>query len=161
MTAYGCELKGAADDRPSSGVGSRVAGCAQRAAGQREGIHAPERRAERGAPQAAVGEGGEGVHLRKRERKEDAGPTVWAQEPVDRLSLHVRPGMGGRLPKLLLPGRSLRWKPHPSGASRRDADGDIAGADPSDSSVPEAHGLAVSVGVVEWKRFQLRLPGVV
>ena len=28
-------------------------------------------------------------------------------QPADRLSFHVRPGMGGRLQELLLPGRSL------------------------------------------------------
>ena len=43
---------------------SRVAGRAQGSAGQRKGIHAPAGRAQRGAPQDAVGEGGEELRLR-------------------------------------------------------------------------------------------------
>ena len=64
----------------------------------------------------------EELRLRYAGRKEDAGRSVRRQEPVDRVSLHVRPGMGRGLPELFFPGRSFRWQHRPPGASRRDAD---------------------------------------
>ena len=41
-------------------------------------------------------------------RQGDARRPVRRPQPADRLSLHVRPGLGARLPELLVPRRSLR-----------------------------------------------------
>lgn len=71
------------------------------------------------------------------------------------------PGLERGLSELLVSGRSLRWRRPTPGESRRHAGGgftrDIAG----DRSVQEADGLAIQVGIVVRKRFQLRLPCVV
>ena len=57
-------------------------------------------------------------------RQGDAGRAVRRAQPADRLSLHVRPGLGTRLPELLVPLRSLRrrhrctWRSATSPCSR-------------------------------------------
>src|ERR1700722_3031872 len=104
-----------------------------------------------------MGQGGEGLRLRCTGRKEDSRRPVWRQKPADRLSLHVGSGVGGRLPEVLIPGRSFRRKLGASGASGRDANGGIAGAPAADRNFQETDGLAFSLGIVVWKQFQLRL----
>ena len=54
-------------------------------------------------------------------RQGDARRPVRRPQPADRLSLHARPGLGGRLPELLVPGRPFRRRRRASGAARRHA----------------------------------------
>ena len=52
--------------------------------------------------------------------KETLADLFGGTQPADRLSLHVRPGLGAGLPELLVPGRSFRRRRRASGAARRD-----------------------------------------
>ena len=94
-------------------------------------------------------------------RQGDAGRAVRRPQPVDRLSLHVRSGLGAGLPELLVPRRSFRRRHRSSRAARRHPARGLARAAAADRSVQEAHGLALQVGVVVRQRLQPRLPRVV
>src|SRR2546427_3210979 len=97
--SYGNESDGAPQDRVAGSMGCR----AQRAVEQGEGVLSPARRAEQAAPRTPVGEGREGLRLRRSERQGDACRSFRREKPVDCVSLHVRTWLGGRLPKLLVP----------------------------------------------------------
>ena len=88
---------------------------ARRAAEGGEGADPPRRRAGQQAARAALGTGRAGLPLRDRAGHEDPRRSVRRPLPVARLPLHVRPGLRGRLPGLLLdrgharsPGRHLK-----------------------------------------------------
>ena len=53
----------------------------------------------------AVGESRKEIRIRWRERQRNSGGPVRRAQPTDRVSLHVRSGMEGRMPELLVPGR--------------------------------------------------------
>ena len=91
----------------------------------------------------------------------DAGRAVRRTQPADCVSLHVRSGMEGGLPELLVPRRQLRRNADPPGATRCGVRGGFARNPAGNRGLQEAHGMALSVGVVERKRLQLRLSGVV
>src|SRR5207248_7298732 len=76
-------------------------------------------------------------------------------------ALHVRARLGGRLPRLLLRGRSRRRSARPPRAPRRFLPGRLARAVAEDRGVSATDGLAVQVGLFAWERFQLRLPCLV
>src|SRR5947199_1065869 len=149
------------DAKPHDRVARGMARGAQGASGKGKGIHAAARPAERRAARDAVGEGGQALRVREAGGQGDAGRPLRRPAPADRVPLHVRPGVGGRVPELLLPVRPYRRRRRAPRAARRDAAGGVASASPADRSVQEAHGLALPVGVVARDRLQLRLSRVV
>ncbi len=86
--------------------------------GQRKGIHPPSRRTEPRAPRATLGKGREALHLRRPEGQGNTRRSLRRAQPVDRLSLHARPWMDRRLPRLLVRRRQLQRNSHTSRASR-------------------------------------------
>ena len=128
-------------------------------AGKGKGVHPAARRVEPAAPGASLGEGREGIRLRRPGRRGDAGRSLRPPEPAHRLPLHVRPGLGRGLQVMLLPCRPLRARRRPSGATRRDPGHGLTRAAGEDRGVQGAHGLAVQVGVVASQRLQPGLPG--
>ena len=112
---------------------------------QRDALSAARRR-------LPMGEGRQGICVRRTGRQRDAGRSVRRTQPTDYLSLHARAGMGGRLQKLLVPGRSFRRRELASAASRRDAGGRLARAAGRDQAISEAHGLAFQMGIVARQR---------
>ena len=87
----------------------------------------------------------------------NAGRSFRRPQPAYRVPLHVRPGLGGGLPKLFLSGGSFRRLHHPPRQSRHHAGGGFTRSARRDRSLQEAHGLEVSVGLVVRQRFQFRL----
>ena len=71
------------------------------------------------APRTALGKGRKEIRVRYTGRQGNARRAVRRQEPADRLSLHARPRLGGRLSELFLSRRPFRRPDHPSGAARR------------------------------------------
>ena len=91
------------------------------AAGARKGTDAPARPDRPRAPRAAVGSHREGLCLRRARRPAHARRPVRRAAPAAGAALHVRPGVGARLPELLLHGRPHRRHERAPGASRRHA----------------------------------------
>jgi hypothetical protein len=73
------------------------------------------------------------------------------------LPFHAGPGLGGGLPRLLLPVRPCRWRPAASEQSRRHLGRGLARPARQDRGLQEPHGLELPLGVVGGQRFQLRL----
>ena len=92
---------------------------AQGAAGARKGADAPARPDRPRAPRAAVGSHREELRLRRTRRPAHARRAVRRPPPTAGAALHVRPGVGARLPELLLHGRPHRRHERAPGASRR------------------------------------------
>ena len=138
-----------------------MACCQEGFTGARKGIHTPARRAQRRASQTSDGQDRQGIHLRRRERQGDAGRSLRRTQSVDRLSFHVRSGLGGRLQELLLSSRPFRRRQLASAASRRHVRSRIASAAVRVRTIQKAHGLALQVGFVPRQRLQLRLSRVV
>src|SRR6266545_1750759 len=122
--------------------GNRVAYRPKRFADARKRIHAPARRAERGPASTADGEDRQRVRFRRPKRERDAGRSLRRPKPTHRLPLYVRPGLGGRLQKLLLSGRPLRWRKLAFAASRRDLRRDLSRAVIEAGKLQKADGLA-------------------
>src|SRR5438034_7502107 len=108
------------DAKPHDRVARGMARGAQGASGKGKGIHAAARPAERRTARAAVGEGGQGLCVRGAGGQVDARRPLRRSTPADRVPLHVRSGMGGGVPELLLPGRSYRRRRRAPRAARRD-----------------------------------------
>ena len=89
--------------------------------------------------------------------KETLSDLFAGTEPAARLPLHVRPGVGGGLPELLVLGRQLQRHRRAPGAPRRDAGRGLAGAAREARGLQAAHGLELQVGVVARQRLQPRL----
>ena len=140
------ERKGMSDDRAPDRNPTGVAGGAARAARCREGAHAAGRRARPPAPGASVGAGREGVQLRDR-RRDQAPPGALRRSPTAaRLPLHVRPGIRGRLPGLLIDrGQPERQSPPPE-STRHHPDLLVEGALGQAPGLPEADGLELRLG---------------
>ena len=68
------------------------------------------------------------IHFRRAGWQRNAGRSLRRSQSIDRISFHVRAGMGGRLQKLLLSGRSLRRRKLAFTASRRHVRGHFARA---------------------------------
>src|SRR3989441_5878988 len=126
------------DAKPHDRVARGMARGAQGASGKGKGIHAAARPAERRAARDAVGEGGQGLRVRAAGGQGDARRPLRRPTPADRVPLHVRPGVGGGVPELLLPGRPYRRRRRAPRAARRDAAGGVAGAPPPDRGVQSA-----------------------
>src|SRR5215510_15826536 len=75
------------------------------ASGQREGVYPAARSTKRGAPRATVGEGAEGLCLRRAERPRDPFAAVPRPQPIADLSLHVWDGLERGVQELLVLGR--------------------------------------------------------
>ncbi len=93
---------------------------AQSISRQGEGVHPGARPLKRRTARASLGQSRQGLCVRYARRKEDASRAVRRQKPAHRLPFHARPGLGGRLPELLLPRRSFRRRQHPPRPARRD-----------------------------------------
>src|SRR4051812_7019154 len=113
-------------------------------------IHPPVGSIERGTAQIALGEGPEELRLRWTPGQGNAGGVVRWTQPTGYLSLHVRTGLAGGLPKLLVCIRPSRRRAPAPGRPRCHAGGSLKGAAGQNRGVQEAHGLAFSVGVVPW-----------
>src|SRR5258708_5782115 len=112
------------------------------------------------APGTSLGKSRQGLCVRWAEGQGDTRGSLRRAKPIDRVSLYARPGLEGRLPELLVHFGPYRWQRGASGSARREARGGLASAAGADRGVQEADGLAVSLGVVECDRFQLRLSSV-
>ena len=132
-------------------------GGAQGASCRREGLYPRPRRAKPQASRAALGKGRQELRVRRPKRQRDFGRPVRRQKPADRLPLHARSRLGGRLQELLAACRSLRRLGHPSGATRRRFRRGVAGAARANREIQAAHGLAFQMGVVVRQRLQFRL----
>lgn len=75
-----------------------MAGGAQGASGRGKSVDACAGRARRKTSRVALGEGRHDLYVRYSAWPQDAGGTVQRTQPVDRLSLHVRAGLGGGCP---------------------------------------------------------------
>ena len=91
------------------------------------------------------------------EGRRSARRPVRGPPPAAGAALHARPGLGARLPELLLHGRPHRRHERAPGAPRCHVAGRLARAAGRDRTLPPAHGLAVQVGVLERQRLQPRL----
>ena len=111
-----------APDRDARGVARRAASAAR----AREGADAAQGRARAGARGAPVGACGEGVRLRDARGPAHSRRAVRRALAAGRVRLHVRPGLGGRLHELLLPGRPRRGGAAPPRAPRRRLRGGLA-----------------------------------
>ena len=130
---------------------------AQGAAGARKGTDAPARPDRPRAPRAAVGAHREELRLRGARGPAHARRSVRRPPPTAGAALHVRSGLGARLPELLVHGRPQRRHDRAPGASRHHVRGDLARAAGRDRALSPAHGLAVQVGVLVRQRLQPRL----
>src|SRR4051812_7420141 len=90
------------DDPATDRFEGTVAEGAQGASGEGEGDDAAAGRAGAGAAGAAVGARRGEVRLRYAAGEGEAGGALPREEPVDRVSLHVRAGLGGRVPELFV-----------------------------------------------------------
>ena len=110
------ESNASAQDRNTPAMAGRQAGTAGRgktdAAGRRGGAAAP-----------GLGTAGQDLPLADRCRQRHAGRPVPGPFAAAGLSLHVRAGLQGGLPVLLVDRRRFQRHRHASGASRRDAVG--------------------------------------
>src|SRR5438876_1194779 len=97
-TRYGNQ----SDGTSKSCVAGGMAGRAQGAAKEGEGVFASSRPVEQAAPRSALGEGGEGVRVRWPKGEGDACGSLRRQKPVDCVPLHARSRVGGRMPELLV-----------------------------------------------------------
>src|SRR6266852_5332137 len=88
---------------PESRVAGSMACRAQGVVEEGEGVLAASRRTGPAAPGAALGESRENLHVRRAEGEGDAGRCLRRAKPIDRVSLHARSGLEGRLPELLVP----------------------------------------------------------
>ena len=78
----------------------------------------------------------------------DAGGAVRGQEPARRLSLHVRPGVGGRMQELLVLGRQLQRHRRAPEPPRRDHDRDLPRTAGQADRLRSAARLELRVGVL-------------
>ena len=152
---------GGQHDHASRRFRSGMAGGAPGAPRQGEGVHPAARRARARAPRAAVGEGREGLCVRRAGGEGDARRPVRRQGPAHRPALHVRPGLERRLPELLVLDRQLQRHRRASRPSRHGVRPGVARADRQARGLSQAHGLEPALGVVAPQRFQLRLRRVV
>src|ERR1700692_158801 len=91
----------------------------QETTGQGEATHARARRRRGGTPPAALGQSRKELRFRFTRWQENTRRPLRRQKSVDRLSLHVRPGVERRLPQLLIQHGSYGWRPDAFGATRR------------------------------------------
>src|SRR5882672_8859700 len=134
---------------------------AQAVPGERKGIHASARRTEPAKAGIAPGKDRKEIPIRRTKRKSRARGYVRRAQPAGGVSLHVWSGMERRLSQLFVYRRPVRLHRSAHGAERyaigRGIESDSAG----DRSVQEENGMEVPVGVVVWKRFQLRFPRLI
>ena len=90
-----------------------------------------------------------------------ASPTCSRARPAHRLSLHVRPGLGGRLQELLVLGRQFRPHRRASQCARHQSRRDLARAVSAPRRLSQAHGLELRVGLLARQFVQPRLRGLV
>ena len=90
--------------------------------------------------------------------KETLSDLFAGTEPAARLPLHVRSGLEGGMPQLLVLGRQLQRHRRAPEAPRRDAGRGVAGAAREARGLQAAPGLELQVGVVARQRLQPRLP---
>src|SRR5262249_49273081 len=83
------------DGEPHSRFEGRVARSPQGVARQREGVHAPAGRAQSTTTRSAVGARHQRVLLRGITRERTVIPPLYRKVSANRLSFHVRPGVGG------------------------------------------------------------------
>src|SRR5260370_24081106 len=125
----------------------------QKIAGEGEATHARARRSSCRTPAASLGQSRKKLRFRRAEREGDARGSFRRQKPADYLPPHVRSGLAGGLPELL-----VQYGPHgrragSSGATRRVICGDLTSGLSEDRGVQEAYGLALQLGVFERQRF--------
>ena len=106
-----------------------------------------------------MGSNRQGVPLRDRRGRCVARRSLQRTLAAPRLSFHVRARVHGRVSVLLGDRGRLRWLRCPPRKSRRHPFGSIAGAAREAAGVQAADGLELPLGVVVWKRLQLRLSG--
>ena len=154
-------LAGERDAAQPDRLTRRVARSAQGAVGAREGGDAAARQDQCRAHGAALGARGAGLRLRHAGRPEEPRRAVRRPQPVDRLSFHAGAGLGGGLPRLLLPRRPSRRRVAASGAPRRQPGRRLPCAARQDRGLQDPHGLALPLGLVVRQRLQFRLRRVV
>ena len=116
------------------------------------------RRAQRRAPPHADGQGREGLRLHRPRRRGEPARPVRGPAAADPRPLHVRPGVGGRLPELLgRRGRDVRGPARAPGRPRHHARLRLARADREDRGLQGAQGLDLPLVLVLRHRLQLRL----
>src|SRR2546427_8618836 len=96
-----------------------MAGRPQETSVERKEVLETARRIEPSTSQAALGQNRKGIRFRRAGGQGDARRFVLRQEPASHLSLHVRAGLEGRLPPLLVLGRPLRQREHSPWTVRR------------------------------------------
>src|ERR1700732_708371 len=122
-----------ASDPFTGGLGSAAQGTAE----EGEGAHAAPGPIKRETPRAALGASRKELRLRRSRRKGIFDGPLCGSQPIGHLSLHVRTGLEGGLPELLLCVRPYRRRPRASGGTRRhDGDG-LAGTAGQDRGVQE------------------------
>src|SRR5207249_8192592 len=92
----------------------------QETSGERKEVLETARRIEPSTSQAAVGQNRKAIRFRRADRQGDTRRFVLRQEPAPHLSFHVRAGLEGRLPPLLVLGRSFRQREHSYWTARHD-----------------------------------------
>src|ERR1700730_11565592 len=108
-----------------------------------------------------MGKGRQELRVRRPEWQGNTRGSFRWQKSAHHLPLHVRSGVAGGLPAVLVQYGSYLRPPRASRATRRDVGGDFAGTPIENRNLQGAHGLAFQVGVLVQQRLQLRLPSVI
>src|SRR5437870_12489757 len=120
----------------------------QETSGERKEVLETARRIEPSASQAALGQNRTGTCFRWADGQSNARRFVLRQEPAHYLSLHVRAGLEGGLPELLILGRRFRQREPSHWTARHGFRGRVPRAVERNRAVQKADGLEVQMGLL-------------
>ena len=117
--------------------------------------HQSTRAPGRGAPRAAMGQGRQGLSVRRTRWQSVAGRPVQGAQPARGAARHVRARLERGLQELLVLGRWVRAHDPASGRARHHDGRDLARAAAKARRVQAAHGLDFRLAVVRQKRVSI------